>query len=144
MTKPKSVFVGLVLVVLVAVAGYASVKWREAQSLDEGIVAAKNGEYDKAIRLLEPLSDAGNPVARDTLGMMYAYGWGVQRNRDRAAKLIASAGVSNAGEAFYSIGKELEEGKIVSKDKTEATEWFKLAAQAGHAQAKARIAKPGG
>jgi TPR repeat protein len=122
---------------------WALPKWNQARALDDGVVAVKNGNYARAIELLTPLSDAGSREARDTLGLLYAYGWGVTRDRERAANLFATAGVSALPERFFSVGKELEEGKIVPKDRAEALAWFKLAAAAGHPQAKARLASIG-
>jgi len=129
--------IGLAAITLLVVLVFGVVKWNEQEALDDGIVAVKNGDYGKAVQLLTPLSDAGNPVARDTMGIMYAYGWGVERNRSRAAELMRNAKVADLGDRFYSIGKKLE-----NSDHTEAIEWYRLAAEEGHAQAKARIAKP--
>jgi uncharacterized protein len=143
MSKLKIKIILTVVVGLAAVLAFALPKWNEARVLDEGVVAVKNSDYGRAVQILTPLSDAGNPIARDTLGLLYAYGWGVKRDRERAATLMAAAGTSNLPDRFFSIGQEFEEGKVVEKDQKEALEWFRLAAEAGHPQAKVRFSRPG-
>ena len=125
---------------LVAIGTWAYARMNEARMLEEGIVAMKNGDYPRAVAILAPLSDAGNEIAQDSLGLLYAFGQGVPRDRELAAALFASSGTSNLSERFFSVGRELEEGKTVKRDESEAMAWFKLAAEAGHPQARARLA----
>jgi TPR repeat protein len=125
---------------LIAVGVWAYAGFSEARMLDEGIVAMKNGDYPRAIAVLSPLSDSGNRAARDSLGFLYAFGLGVSRDQQRAVALFVASGSSNLPERYFLIGQELEEGKNVARDKSEAKAWFKLAAEAGHLQARARLA----
>jgi TPR repeat protein len=126
----KSILIGAAAlgVALAVVFAGALLRWNEARALDDGVVAMKNGDYAKAVELLTPLSDAGNPVARESLALLYGYGLGVKRDRERAARLLAGAGVSNPPDRFFSVGKALA--------------WFKFAADAGEPQASARLASP--
>jgi TPR repeat protein len=41
-----------------------------AGTLDDGVAAYQRGDYAKAMRLLRPLADQGNPDAQFNLGMM--------------------------------------------------------------------------
>jgi uncharacterized protein len=125
---------------LVAVGVWTYARMSEARVLDEGIVAMKNGDYPRAIAVLAPLSDSGNRTARDSLGFLYAFGLGVPRDHQRAVALFVSSGSPDLPERYFLIARELEEGKIVAGDESEAKAWFKLAAEAGHLQARARLA----
>jgi uncharacterized protein len=125
---------------LISLAVWAYARVSEARMLDEGIVAMKNGDYPRAIAVLAPLSDSGNTTARDSLGFLYALGLGVPRDRERAVALFVASGSSDLPERYFWIGRELEEGKSVTRDESEARAWFKLAAAAGHLQARARFA----
>jgi uncharacterized protein len=125
---------------LISIAVWAHARMSETRMLDEGIVALKNEDYARAIAVLAPLSDSGNTAARDSLGFLYAFGLGVPRDRQRAVALFVASGSSDLPERYFWIGRELEEGKLVTKDEAEARAWFKLAAEAGHLQARARFA----
>jgi uncharacterized protein len=135
----SGVAIGCAGLIAVGVWAYARVS-KEARMLDEGIVAMKNGDYPRAIAVLSPLSDSGNRAARDSLGFLYAFGLGVSRDQQRAVALFVASGSSNLPERYFLIGQELEEGKNLARDKSEAKAWFKLAAEAGHLQARARLA----
>jgi uncharacterized protein len=142
--RPKyilsSIAIGCAGLIAIGVWAYARVS--EARMLDDGIVAMKNGDYPRALAVLAPLSDSGNRTARDSLGFLYAFGLGVPRDHERAVALFVASGSSNLPERYFLIGRELEEGKTVAGDESEAKAWFKLAAEAGHLQARARLAAP--
>jgi TPR repeat protein len=133
-----SIAIGCAGLISVGVWAYARVS--EARMLDEGIVAMKNGDYPRAIAVLAPLSDSGNRTARDSLGFLYAFGLGVPRDHERAVALFVASGSSDLPERYFLIGMELEDGKTVARDESAAKAWFRLAAEAGHLQARARLA----
>ena len=45
--------------------------------LDEGLEAAKKGDFELALKEFKPLARQGNAVAQTFLGLMYANGEGV-------------------------------------------------------------------
>ena len=141
----RKVMLKTVLVVFLALAALAWALPRagELRPADEAKAAVKSGDYVKAAELFTHLSEAGDPVARDALGLMYAYGWGVRRNREYAARLLSRPGIPDLAERYFSVAKELEAGGVVARDESEAREWLRLAAEAGHVQAKALLAVPG-
>jgi uncharacterized protein len=134
--------VALVTVFTLAALAWALPRVGDFRPADDAIVAVKNGDFEKAAVLFTYRSEAGDPVARDALGLMYAYGWGVERNREQAVRLLSRPGIPNLAERYFSVAKELETGGVVLKDPAEAREWLKLAADAGHVQARARLTVP--
>jgi TPR repeat protein len=135
-------------VLLVAAFALGAFAWAlprlgESRPVDEAMVAVKSGDFVKAMEIFTSLADAGDPVARDALGLMYAYGWGVRRDREHAARLLSRPGIPDLAERYFSVAKELELGVVVARDGAEAREWLKLAADAGHVQARALLAVPG-
>jgi TPR repeat protein len=53
---------------------------------DEGLAAAKRGDYATALREWRPLAEQGRAVAQHNLGFMYANGQGVPQDYAAAVK----------------------------------------------------------
>lgn len=62
--------------------GIVPAAWADA--VEDGLAAYARGQFDKAFALLKPLADAGNPLAQNQVGLMYAKGQGAKRD-DAAA-----------------------------------------------------------
>jgi len=86
----KRIFASLILLTLATPAG---------AGFDEGLAAAKRGDYAMAMRELRPLAEQGDVMAQHNLGFIYYNGWGVPRDYVLAYKwwgLSAANGYKDA------------------------------------------------
>jgi TPR repeat protein len=60
-------------------------------ALDDGLSAYRRGDHARALALLRPLAQQGDPSAQNTLGLMYANGQGVKRDDPTAAAWLRRA-----------------------------------------------------
>jgi mono/diheme cytochrome c family protein len=87
-----------------------------AGTLEDGLAAFENYDFDSAARLLEPLAGVGDPVAETKMGMMSAYGWGMAQDYPAAAKWFTPAAWQAVHGAAATVSDEIsvERGRIVS------------------------------
>lgn len=107
---------------------------QEAANVDAGVVEFKKGNYADAARQLMPYAQRGNKTAELTLGIMYAFGNGVAKDRKRATELLD--GNEKAADLYFWIGQSFDKGDGVAENHNEAKAWYSLAAQAGNEEAK--------
>lgn len=105
--------------------------------INEAALSIKTGNYEKARRYLKPLAVLGSRQAQRDLALLYAMGWGVERNETRALQLFmeSSARVGNDENVVASdlLGvAQLYEWK---KDYPEYSKWLKKAAELGSPRA---------
>jgi TPR repeat protein len=138
MTKSRVTIVVLALLIAAGTAAYWLVARidSEAKAVDNGVVEFKRGNYESAVRILSPYADRGNQAAQLNLGLAYAFGQGVSKDRDRARQLLKSALGAKSAEMYAWIAKSFEMGDGVAKDPTEATAWYHIAAEAGSSEAQ--------
>ncbi len=80
MTTPKAKFAGLALIAALCAGftlGLTAPAWA---GFDEGVAAAKRGDYATALRELRPFAEQGNAKAQYSLGLMYRTGLGVPQD----------------------------------------------------------------
>jgi hypothetical protein len=143
----KRILAGVVLALLLT--GCDAEKPSEAEKpFEDGIAAAKRGDYATALRLLRPLAEQGHARAQFNLGVAYANGRGVPQDHAEAVKwwrlaaevkwwrLAAEQGLANAQ---FNLGVAYHLGKGVPQDHAEAVKWWRLAAEQGEAQAQAHL-----
>lgn len=136
-SKKTGITVVVAIFVLGAAAYGALVLQRDRiRALDDGIVAFKKGEYAEAIERLSPLAEQGNATAQDTLGIIYAYGLSVPKDKARAQELFLAADNAIVAERFFYIAQRFDLGDEVGKDSQEALAWYIAAAEHGHKQAQ--------
>lgn len=138
MSRQRILFFAAVILLIVAGLGYVLFeRWeREARAVDDGVVASKNGDYQTAITLLTPYAESGNKLAQRTIGMAYAYGQGVTRDRQRAHTLLQASQGEKAVSTYVWIAKSFESGDGVTADPAEAVAWYEIAANEGSAEAR--------
>lgn len=95
----------------------------------EGIEAMTAGDYAKALKLLQPLAEQGDPGAQTSLGIMYGDGLGLPQNEKKAAELFAKAAAQGHAIAQYSLGLMHYEGRGVPKNYELAAYWYTTAAE---------------
>ncbi len=79
MTTPKAKLAGLALIAALCggfTLGLTAPAWA---GFDEGVAAAKRGDYATALREWRPLAEQGNANAQLLLGTMYDEGLGLHR-----------------------------------------------------------------
>src|SRR4051812_31596336 len=103
------VLLGAAAATLIATASLAS-------PLDEGVQAAKSGDYQTALTLLTPLAEAGEPQAEFTLGVLYANGYGVAKDPAVAARWYRRAADKGLAEAQNNLGALYSNGEGVPHD----------------------------
>lgn len=104
---------------------------------DELADAQKQGDYAKALRLVQPEAEKGLPEAQYSLGRMYALGQGVERDEVEAARWYHKAAEQGVVEAQYQLGEAYAEGNGVPQDYVKAYRWMSRAAKGGYQPAEA-------
>lgn len=97
-------------------------------------------DYSKALALLKPLAEQGNPRAQNGLGMIFDQGLGVAKNLVEAFDLYRKAAVQGYALAQFSLGDMYAKGEGVPKDSTTAASWYRKAAEQGLAFAQHNLA----
>lgn len=126
----------IVITAIVLLAGW--VAWAVTWTFDGAVMALKGGRYESAKPKLELLASAGHAQAQRLLGEMYAYGWGVPRNRDEAVTWFRRAAYRGEGlkdpaaYAAYYVARSFSEGLGVQKDPVEAAWWDRFAQNGGY------------
>ncbi len=99
--------------------------------IEEGVVALEKGEYAVAYQKLRPWSDAGVPMAQNTLGRMYLTGRGVPQDDTQALLLFRQAASQGLSNAKNNLGLMYAAGRGVRQDFQQAVAWFLEAANQG-------------
>lgn len=109
----------------------------ESREVDDGVVAFKKGEYEKAFGMLTPYAARGNRTAQLNVGLAYALGLGTARNRSKARELIQASMPDQSSGMFLWIARSFEKGDGVPRNPAEAEAWYRVAAESGNAEAGA-------
>ena len=114
-----------------------------SSAFDSAVMAMKGGRYETARPRLEWLAMAGHARAQHLLGEMYAYGWGMPRDRGEAVRWFRRAayradGLKDpAAYAAYYVGQSFSQGLGVQQNSTEAAWWIQFAKDGGYSGGKA-------
>ena len=109
-----------------------------AEQLAEAERAISTQRYDEAIKLLAPLSEAGNAQAQVRLADAYAAGHGVERDPKRAAQLYEKAALQGDTGAQLKLGDAYADGNGVLQSTYLAYVWYGTATRLGSTSAKAK------
>ena len=123
---------GLLLAVLVAIAPLAPAE----EDYDTGKQAYLAGDYAEALRIWQPLADAGNMFAQFSLGSLYFEGAGAEKDYEASAKWFRLAAEQGYAPAEFNFGNAYKHGNGVEKDDVEAAEWWRKAAAQDFAPAQ--------
>ncbi|WP_298992841.1 tetratricopeptide repeat protein [uncultured Desulfovibrio sp.] len=110
------------------------------QTLDEAWTAYNIGQYNKVVKMVQPLASDGNPRAQVLLGRCYENGLGVPQDMETAAKWFRLAAEQNYAEAQVQLGYLYELGAGVPKNDTAVVDLMSRAANAGNAEAQFNLA----
>ena len=103
-----------------------------AQTLSEGVTAAKRGDHVTAYRVFRHHAEQGDADAQAFLGATYDEGLGVPQNHSEAAKWYGRAARQGHAEAQFSLGVLHYGGVGVRQDYGGALTWYRRAAEQGH------------
>ena len=81
-------------------------------------------------------AEAGDAVAQNFLGVMYAKGAGTPKDNAEAVKWYRKAAEQGDAEAQYILGGMYAKGLGVPEDNAEAAKWYRKAADQGDAKAQ--------
>lgn len=96
-------------------------------------------DYQEAMRWQLRGLASGHEPARYAIGLMHRNGQGVQKNSERAMKLLRkTADVGNV-DGQVALGNEYLNGEIVAQDYKQAMQWYQKAAAQGDADASVQI-----
>jgi TPR repeat protein len=118
----------------IALIGAASL-WSAAASagpFEDGSLAYKRGDYNRAMALWQPLGGA-NAEVQNNIGIMYLDGKGVQRNNTEALRWIARSAANGSSSGQNNLGGLYRDGKGVTRDFAKAFAFFAASAAQGNA-----------
>jgi TPR repeat protein len=84
--------------------------------LDDGVDAAKKGDYKTAYKLWLPLAEQRNAIAQFNLGAMYDQGKGVFQNVMRAFNWYKLSAEQGYLKAQFKLGEIYREGEFVTRN----------------------------
>ncbi len=128
MTTPKAKLAGLALIAALCARftlGLTAPAWA---GFDEGVAAAKRGDYATALREWRPLAEQGNANAQLLLGTMYDEGLGVTQDYAEAMKWYRKAAEQGHASAQSNLGLMYGNGEGVPQNYVQAHLWYILAA----------------
>ncbi|MDP7661678.1 MAG: tetratricopeptide repeat protein, partial [Nitrospinota bacterium] len=126
----KSLLKKLGLVVVV-VALFLSASQSAEGGFQEGLDAARRGDYATALKEFRPLAEQGHAVAQYNLGVMYREGLGVPKDNKLAVKWFRKSAEQGDAYAQYNLGFMYEKGLGVPKDFKLAVKWYRKSAEQG-------------
>ena len=111
-----------------------------AEPLQEATAAINRKDYAAAVRLIEPLAIAGNPVAQTRLGLLYYHGQGVNESNAQALRWFQRAASQGLAEAQFHLGNMHAYGLAPEAPGEDpqwlAAQWYFQAARQGHVDAQ--------
>jgi len=101
-----------------------------APTLRQGVTALARQDYARAVAILSPLAQNGDPAAQAYLGYLYAMGRGVPQNYTQAAIWYRRAADQGHSGAQYQLGLLYDKGQGVPVNVIQAEKWLILATAA--------------
>jgi uncharacterized protein len=102
----------------------ASLAWADTAA---GMDAFKRKDYQTAYREWKAAADSGVAEAQFDLGVLYAEGLGVSRNKTEAAKWYKMAADQGNSQAEFALGQMYSLGWGIPRDEADAMRWFQMA-----------------
>jgi uncharacterized protein len=101
-------------------------------TLEDAESAFRRGDYATSLRMFHFLAKQGDTDAQCWLGLMYAYGCGVERNETEAVEWYRRAAEQGHVRAQCNLGLMYAYGRGVVQDDREAIQWLRKAAEQGN------------
>ena len=106
-----------------------------AQQYEKAFELYQQHAYQEAFRLFSQLKEQGYVRAQNMLGIMYANGFGVRQDPEKAVELLIEGAQSGDAEAEYMLGVLYATGIGVAVDQDKALTLFHAAAEKGNLEA---------
>ena len=107
-----------------------------ANSFEEGKQAYLKKDYVTALKILKPLAENGNAKAQITMGLMYDYGHGVDKDPAESIKWYRMAAEQGEPLVQLDLGIKYFQGQGVKQNYQEAAKWWEMSANAGVADSQ--------
>ena len=108
----------------------------QAGALEDGVAAYNKGDAATALKLWQPLAEAGNAEAQVDLGVLYARGEGVTQDFAAALAWYRKAADQNDVYAVNNIGLMYMRGQGMARDDAAAARFYERAADLKFAPAQ--------
>jgi hypothetical protein len=108
--------------------------------LASGIAAFEAKEFARAMQLLQPLAERGDPQAQYRVAIMAQVGLGMVKNCAIAVQWMRAAAEQGYALAQHGLGFMYFQGECTKADPAEAARWFRMAADQGLAGSQATLA----
>lgn len=102
-------------------------KNKKAMTIDEMLVAYKQGKYKDIIGNLQPQAESGLPQAEELLGIMYKMGQGVDKDPVKAFEWLSKSADAKLPLSQHHIGVMYYTGEGTNIDVVKALVWLRLA-----------------
>jgi hypothetical protein len=96
-------------------------------TLQDGLGAAKRGDYEEAYKLWLPLAEQEDATAQFKLGLMYDKGQGVPQDYEKAVNWYSLSAEQGLIKAQYNLGSMYANGHGVLQDYILAHMWWNIA-----------------
>ena len=104
-----------------------------AQDFQDGVAAARRGDFELAMQQWRPLAESGDAASQYNLGMLYARGDGVDEDLAEAARWFQKAAEQGQVDAQARLGGMYARGLGVELDYEQAVRWLTRAGEQHHA-----------
>lgn len=107
-----------------------------AETVEDGLEAARRGDYETAISIIRPAAEAGDAVAQNAMGVFYGNGQGVGLDYSEAFRWYELSASQGYPSALHNLGIYYAEGWGVEKDPVSAYQLFLMAAEQGRTESE--------
>ena len=101
----------------------------------KGFDAYKDKNYQLALEVWKPLAENGDPIAQNSLGVMFQRGQGVKKNYIISFNWFKQSAEQGYTPAQVSLGYIYDQGMGTPADKVSALMWWEIAGADGEADA---------
>ena len=108
-------------------------------SLEDGINAYNNRDYNAALQEFQRLAKTGDAQAQLLLGLMYDNGLGTKQDYEQALHWYTEAAKRGHARAQFNVAEMLILGQGAAQNKQQAMEWYARAADNGFAEAQYKL-----
>lgn len=114
-------------------------QWWVKVQFNKGEKYYQEGNYTEAVKWYRKPADQGYAIAQYRLGLCYANGWGVGKDRVEAVKWWRKSAEQGYADAQLKMGICYYDGNGVANNYAEAVKWFRKAAEQGSIYAQFRL-----
>jgi hypothetical protein len=118
----------LITLLFIFYAGFAFAATPTETAFEKAAADFEAKNYDSALKTLKPLAEKGDAKSQYALGIMYEYGYGMNKDLPKAQAWYLKAATQGNIDAQYNLGVLYEHGTGIKKDYAQAAKWYRAAA----------------